>query len=58
MFGIILYQLQEQSKDFAKVARKYNIKRVQTAVRSDFDKGIRFAEWLIKKRGINETLWF
>ena len=33
-------------KDFAKVARKYNIKRVQTAVRSDFDKGIRFAEWL------------
>ena len=33
-------------KDFAKVARKYNIKRVQTAVRSDFDKGIRFAKWL------------
>ena len=33
-------------KDFAKVARKYNIKRVQTAVRTDFDKGIRFAEWL------------
>ena len=33
-------------KDFAKVATKYNIKRVQTAVRSDFDKGIRFAEWL------------
>ena len=33
-------------KDFAKVAKKYNIKRVQTAVRSDFDKGIRFAEWL------------
>ena len=33
-------------KDFARVARKYNIKRVQTAVRSDFEKGIRFAEWL------------
>ena len=33
-------------KDFAKVAKKYNIKRVQTAVRSDFDKGIRFAKWL------------
>jgi len=33
-------------KDFAKVATKYNIKRVQTAVRSDFDKGIRFAKWL------------
>ncbi len=33
-------------KDFAKVARKFNIKRVQTSVRSDFDKGIRFAEWL------------
>jgi RimJ/RimL family protein N-acetyltransferase len=29
-----------------RVARKYNIKRVQTAVRSDFDKGIRFAKWL------------
>ena len=33
-------------KDFAKVAKKFNIKRVQTSVRSDFDKGIRFAEWL------------
>ena len=33
-------------KDFAKVATKYNIKRVQTAVRKDFDKGIRFAKWL------------
>ena len=33
-------------KDFAKVATKYNIKRVQTAVRKDFDKGIKFAKWL------------
>ena len=30
----------------AKAIDEYNIKRVQTAVRSDFDKGIRFAEWL------------
>ena len=33
-------------KDFAKVAKKFNTKRVQTSVRSDFDKGIRYAEWL------------
>ena len=40
------YTAKAIKKDFAKVARKYNIKRVQTAVRSDFDKGIRFAKWL------------
>jgi hypothetical protein len=33
-------------KDFAIVAKKNNIKRVQTAVRVDFDKGLRFAKWL------------
>ena len=33
-------------KDFARVAKQHNIKRVQTAVRKDFDKGIRFAKWL------------
>ena len=33
-------------KDFARVAKKNNIKRVQTAVRVDFDKGLRFAKWL------------
>ena len=46
-------------KDFAKVARKYNIKRVQTAVRSDFDKGIRFAEWLgLKNEGLMKHYGF
>jgi RimJ/RimL family protein N-acetyltransferase len=33
-------------KDFAKVAKKHNIKRVQTAIRKDFTQGQRFAEWL------------
>ena len=46
-------------KDFARVARKYNIKRVQTAVRSDFDKGIRFAEWLgLKNEGLMKHYGF
>ncbi len=30
----------------AEVAKENNIKRVQTAVRVDFDKGLRFAKWL------------
>ena len=33
-------------KDFARVAKEHNIKRVQTAIRKDFIKGQRFAEWL------------
>ena len=33
-------------KDFARIAKLHNIKRVQTAVRQDFEHGIRFAEWL------------
>ncbi len=33
-------------KDFARVAKEHNIKRVQTAIRKDFTKGQRFAEWL------------
>ena len=33
-------------KDFARVAKKHNIKRVQTAIRKDFTQGQRFAEWL------------
>ena len=46
-------------KDFAKVARKYNIKRVQTAVRTDFDKGIRFAEWLgLENEGLMKNYGF
>ena len=46
-------------KDFARVARKHNIKRVQTAVRQDFDKGIRFAEWLgLKNEGLMKYYGF
>ena len=33
-------------KDFARVAKQHNIKRVQTAIRKDFTQGQRFAEWL------------
>ena len=33
-------------KDFARVAKENNIKRVQTAVRQDYDTGIKFAKWL------------
>ena len=33
-------------KDFARVAKEHNIKRVQTAIRKDFTQGQRFAEWL------------
>ncbi len=33
-------------KNFARLAKENNIKRVQTAVREDFTKGIRFAKWL------------
>ena len=46
-------------KDFARVARQHNIKRVQTAVRQDFDKGIRFAEWLgLKNEGLMKYYGF
>ena len=33
-------------KDFARVAKEHNIKRVQSGIRKDFKEGIRFAEWL------------
>lgn len=33
-------------KDFEKVAKQHNIRRVQTAVRSEFEIGIKFAKWL------------
>ena len=33
-------------KNFARLAKENNIKRVQTAVRQDFKMGIKFAEWL------------
>ena len=33
-------------KNFARLAKENNIKRVQTAVRQDFKMGIKFSEWL------------
>jgi hypothetical protein len=46
-------------KDFAKVARKYNIKRVQTAVRADFQIGLKFAKWLgLQEEGLMKKYGF
>ena len=46
-------------KDFAKVAKKHNIKRVQTAIRKDFTKGQRFAEWLgLENEGLMRKFGF
>jgi len=40
-------------KDFARVAKEHNIKRVQTAIRKDFAQGKRFAEWLgLEREGL------
>jgi hypothetical protein len=40
-------------KDFARVAKKNNITRVQSAIRKDFKEGQRFAEWLgLEKEGL------
>ena len=40
-------------KDFARIAKQNDITRVQTAIRADFIKGKRFAEWLgLKKEGL------
>jgi hypothetical protein len=33
-------------KNFARLAKENNIKRVQTAVRADFKIGLKFASWL------------
>ena len=46
-------------KDFANVARQHNIQRVQTAVRVDFDKGLRFAKWLgLENEGLMKCYGF
>jgi hypothetical protein len=49
-------------KDFEKVAKQHNITRVQTAVRANFDMGLKFAKWLgleseglMKKYGFDGT---
>lgn len=33
-------------KNFARLAKEHNIKRVQTAVRADYATGLKFAKWL------------
>jgi len=46
-------------KDFARVAKKNNITRVQTAVRADFKEGLRFAEWLgLEEEGLMKKFGF
>jgi len=46
-------------KDFARVAKEQNIKRVQRGVRKDFKTGIRFAEWLgLEREGLMKNWGF
>ena len=46
-------------KDFARVAKQHNIKRVQTAIRKDFTQGQRFAEWLgLENEGLMKKFGF
>ena len=49
-------------RDFARIAKEQDIERIQTAVRKDFETGIRFVEWLgfereglMKKWGFDGT---
>ena len=46
-------------KDFARVAKQHNIKRVQSAIRKDFKQGLRFAQWLgLKEEGLMKKFGF
>ena len=46
-------------KNFTRLAREHNIKRVQTAIRADFDKGLRFAKWLgLEEEGLMKHYGF
>jgi len=46
-------------KNFARVAKEHNIKRVQTAIRKDFAQGKRFAEWLgLENEGLMRKFGF
>ena len=46
-------------KDFARVAKEHNIKRVQSGIRNDFKEGIRFAEWLgLEREGLMKNWGF
>ena len=46
-------------KDFARIAKEHNIKRVQSAIRKDFKEGIKFAEWLgLEREGLMKNWGF
>jgi hypothetical protein len=46
-------------KDFARVAKQHGLWRVQTAVRSNFDQGLKFAKWLgLEDEGIMKQYGF
>jgi hypothetical protein len=46
-------------KDFARVAKEHSLWRVQTAVRSNFAEGLRFAKWLgLKDEGVMKQYGF
>jgi hypothetical protein len=46
-------------KNFARLAKENNIKRVQTAVRADFKIGLKFASWLgLENEGLMKRYGF
>jgi hypothetical protein len=46
-------------KDFARIAKKNNINRVQTAVRANYTTGLRFAKWLgLQEEGLMKKFGF
>lgn len=46
-------------KDFARLAKEYGLWRVQTAVRSNFEMGLKFAKWLgLQDEGIMRKYGF
>ena len=46
-------------KNFARVAKEHNIHRVQTAVRSEFAIGLKFAKWLgLQEEGLMKKYGF
>ena len=46
-------------KNFARLAKENNIKRVQTAVRADFKIGLKFASWLgLEEEGLMKKYGF
>ena len=46
-------------KDFARIAKENNIKRVQTAVRANYTTGLKFAKWLgLEEEGLMKKFGF